>query len=143
MAISEVDGRVLVAVPAAAWYKTRRKRCINLDYLQKTIAVLELVPVLKIAIHLSQKKWLGLLTTAVEEFVVPGEGQAEISFPVDSNGVMMVPYAAALVAAARNHFTFLSAQSAVPQVHGTADYESRFAALEDSSRQIKIGKSPD
>ena len=49
----------------------------------------------------------------------------------------MVP--AALVAAARDQFTFLSAESAAPPEPGLPDYESRFAALEESLRQIQKG----
>eukprot|EP00435_Cladocopium_sp_Y103_P025414 s4288_g6.t1 len=40
VAVAEVDQQLLVAVPEAAWHKTRRKRRVDPDALRKAIAVL-------------------------------------------------------------------------------------------------------
>ena len=144
IAVAEVDQRVLVAVPEGAWHKTRKKRAIDPDCLQKVIAVL--VPCCAESDRSaplggpSNKIWLGLLKQDAEALFVADEGQAEIVFPMDANGVMSLPFASALVAAAQDHFTFLSAESAsAPPGLGASAVQDRLGALEEGVRQIQAG----
>eukprot|EP00435_Cladocopium_sp_Y103_P007514 s684_g2.t1 len=144
VAVAEVDGQVLVAVPAAAWHKTRKKRAVNPDFLKKAIAVL--VPCCGADRAAPQtgpdtKVWLGLLAASAESQVYSDEGQAEITFPVDEHGLVMLPYAAALVAAARDHFTFMSAESAGQPVRPPGLSKdpagARLAALEEELARLR------
>ena len=138
VAIAEVDGQVLVAVPSGAWHRTRKKRALDPDFLRKTMGVL--VPLCgsdrdAASTSPDTKVWLGLLSHEAEPQCYVDEGQAEISYPVDEHGVVMLPYAAALVAAARDHFTFMSADSSAkphhpPGLSTKGDPAGRIKALE-------------
>ena len=59
-----------------------------------------------------------------------GDEEAEMSFGVDENGVPLEPFAEALVAVGRDHFTFLSAESAADPQAGVANMEERMGKME-------------
>lgn len=86
--------------------------------------------------------WLGLLDPNLEAAVTYDQPEAEHSFPL-TNGVLALPYARALLAAANDHFTFVTAESggAGPPVNKT---EARFAALEAQMSELinLVKKSP-
>ena len=69
--------------------------------------------------------------------------QVEMGFPVDAQGVQRLPYARALVAIARDHFTFLSAESGVPAPPGLgagdAELNQRMGLLEDGMAALQAG----
>ena len=140
-AVAEVDGRLLVAVPDTAWHKTRRRRRINPDLLSKVIGVVvpccnpdgrdtpDPTPTTKI--------WLGLLAAEAEAQVSYDQGQPALTFPLGVDGLMRLPFASAVVAAAKDHYTFLSADSGgLAQPPGLGGLEDRFAAIEEQLHQL-------
>jgi hypothetical protein len=143
--VSEVDDKLLVAIPEGAWHKTRKKRKVDPDLLQRPIAVL--VPLCALSDRSAPdstpttKVWLGLLGAEFQDMIFSDVGQADYVFPLDDVGMMKLPYAPALLAVAKDHFTFLSAESAAPQP-GLSQapqviYEARMSALEDGLQEIK------
>eukprot|EP00438_Fugacium_kawagutii_P018145 Skav206345 [mRNA] locus=scaffold3448:16189:18383:+ [translate_table: standard] len=118
IAVAEVDSKVLVAVPDTAWARKKKSRSIPEDALQRATRV-------SVQSCQSQRRdtplgepdlalWLGLLDPQYEVLASYDGGEdsmADKYFPLDSNGVQKLPYAASLVAVARDHFTFLSAES--------------------------------
>ena len=146
VAVAEVDKTLLVAIPATAWHKTRRKRRIAPDALRKAIAVL--VPCCDAADRFvadpspATRVWLGLLNEACEALCHTDVGQADLAFPIGSDGLQRLPYAQALVAVARDHFTFMTAESGeagrVPGALGGV-VEERLSAVEEGIAEIKHG----
>ena len=126
--ISRVDGKLLLAVPEAAWHKRKKDRVMP----KATVACCvegdrnspEGEPTLKI--------WLGLLQPEWEVQLVV-EGDPTVVFPPDGSGVPKVPFADALIAVARDHFTFLTASEEDQQVEGV---ETRMAKIEETMRKI-------
>ena len=111
--IAEIDGRFLCAFPERAWHKKTAKRELPLGTLAKAVAVI--VPSCgqdsrdQPDHENTMRVWLGLISAATAELVdFSLMGDADLTFPVDSNGVQLYPFAESLVAAARDHFTFLS-----------------------------------
>jgi len=143
--VSEVDDKLLVAIPEGAWHKTRKKRKVDPDLLQRPIAVL--VPLCALSDRSvpdstpTTKVWLGLLGAQFQDMIFSDVGQADFVFPLDDVGMMKLPYAPALLAVAKDHFTFLSAESAAPQPGLSQSpqvvYEARMSALEDGLQEIK------
>ena len=146
--VAEVDSRLLVAVPEAAWAKSKRKRMLPAGSFHKPVQVFvplcdhdrrhepDNTPTTKI--------WLGLLDPAFERHLSFEEGdQVEMGFPVDAQGVQRLPYARALVKIARDHFTFLSAESGVPAPPGLgagdAELNQRMGLLEDGMAALQAG----
>lgn len=117
--ISRVDGKLLLAVPEAAWHKKRKDRAMPPSALQKVVKATvaccvggdrntpEGEPTLKV--------WLGLLQPPWEAHLT-AEGDPTVVFPPDGSGVPKVPFAEALVAVARDHFTFLTVQKILSQL---------------------------
>ena len=146
VAVAEVDHQVLVAIPEAAWHKTRRKRRIDPDALRRPIAVL--APFWDAADRYvadpapATKIWLGLLNVANEPFCFSDVGQADLAFPIGADGLQRLPYAQALLAVARDHFTFMTAESGSgdrpPGLSGGL-VEARLSAVEDGIAEIKHG----
>ena len=153
IAIVDVDGKVLVAVPDSAWNKKKAKRNIAGDALSKAVRV-------SVQSCRAQERdaplgepdlpvWLALLRPEYEELVVyeaDEETAAERCFPMDGAGLMTLPYAASLVAIAKDHFTFLSAESG-HRAAAKPDQEERIAVLENSLDKIlkkldALGSSP-
>ena len=147
VAVSLVDDRVLVAFPDGAWNRLTKKRSVPVNALQKAVRV-EVQscseedrsqphgePDMKI--------WLGLLAEEFEVLAVFGDdSEPAINFPRNSAGRPMLPYARSLVAVARDHFTFFSAESGGG---GTDPAELRLLTLEKSVQEImnKLGKLVD
>eukprot|EP00435_Cladocopium_sp_Y103_P040017 s110_g10.t2 len=142
ISVVDVDGKVLVAVPDSVWHKKKAKRHIPADALSKAVRV-------SVQSCRAQERdtprgepdlavWLGLLKSDYEDlatFELDEGAVADVSFPVDSAGLMLLPYAASLVAIARDHFTFLSAESG-HHTAGGRDQEARIAGLESALDKI-------
>eukprot|EP00435_Cladocopium_sp_Y103_P073950 s91_g46.t1 len=141
VAVAEVDGRLLVAVPEGAWHKTRRKRKINPDLFSKVIAVF--VPCCDADQREvpdstpSTKIWLGLLSGCRRPSLLRHGATNSVTFPIGADGLMRLPFASAVVAAAKDHYTFLSADSGgVAEPPGLGGLESRFAAIEEQLQRL-------
>lgn len=146
VAVTEVDGAVLVAVPEAVWDRTKAKRLLPVDALCKAVRVMvpacidedrttpEPQPSFKI--------WLGVLKESFENVVHFDIDEVDVTygFPVDELGMPKYPFAKALVAIAKDHFEFATAdEPGVTPVHGGHDIELRMRAVEDVLKQLQNG----
>lgn len=133
ISVCAVDQSILVALPDSAWYRLKRNRFLPPETFKKPV---------RVAVRtcdpgdrsLSQDQvvhvWLGLLSPALEEHVVfGGDEEAEMNFGVDENGIPLEPFAEALVAVSRDHFTFFSAESA-DQAPAATGIEERMDKVE-------------
>ena len=143
IAVADVGGLLLVAIPEAAWHRKRAKRNMAPDALTKVVQVV--VPVVDNSDRNtplggpSLKIWLGLLKGDFEDRVAYGQAEeaCQGAFPRDSLGLPRLPLASALIAIAKDHFevfyTGESGQAPPPGLgdggdpHGLAE---RIAALE-------------
>ena len=129
IAVAEVDSSLLVAVPAEAWHKKVRQRYLPQQALRKAVKVV--VPLCAAdnrtaaAGEPSLQIWLGLLARDLEDQVSFDMGAPDMAFPD-------LPYAGAMVAVAGDHFSFVTAESELPQ----EKLESRFAALEKQMSEV-------
>lgn len=155
VSVTLVDNRVLVtlvALPDSAWNRLKRERAIPSTALQKPVRVeVQSCSESDRAQPLGEpdlRLWLGLLSTELEDLAVYGDdGEPAHNFPVGAAGRPKIPFARSLVAIARDHFTFLSAESGGmghPRGGGDAA-EERLASLEKSVQEImnKLGKLVD
>lgn len=143
--VAEIDNQLLVAVPDTAWNKRKKSRKIEPTALIRPVAVL--VP----CCDQTQRDvpdpepgtriWLGLLKTDFEEKIRYGEGEEAMhGFPVDGAGVARLPFAEALVAIARDHFVFVTAESGgldAPPGLGDVDLAKRVEAMESGLADIR------
>lgn len=112
IAVADVDGRVLCAIPDPAWHRTKKKRKLPDDAFSRMVSVVvpacageRDVPEAEFSI----KAWLGLLAPGYAPLVLYGPMLiADVGFPINSYGVQKLPYGESLVAVAKDHFTFLS-----------------------------------
>eukprot|EP00435_Cladocopium_sp_Y103_P025450 s4131_g6.t1 len=145
VSVTEVDGAVLVAVPEAVWDRTKVRRILPVDALRKAVRVFvpgcidedrttpERDP--------SFKVWLGVLKDSFETAVAYEEDvDVEHGFPVDALGVPKYPFAKALVAIAKDHFEFATAEEgARPAAGGPSALERRMQNMEDVLRELQEG----
>ena len=137
VAVSEVNGQVLVAVPDKAWHRVKKSRLIPSDALQKTVRVQvqpsstsdRMVP----EGITSLKLWLGLLKKDYEHLAEFDEEDVDIDFPVETDGQRVLPYAQSLVAIAQDHFAFVTAES---ERNPPQDYESRLSSVESNLQEV-------
>eukprot|EP00435_Cladocopium_sp_Y103_P014703 s4063_g3.t1 len=136
--VAEVDGKYLCAFPEAAWHRTKIRRQIAVPF-AKPVAVV--VPTCaqdgrEIPDHdVPMKVWLGLISEEAAMLVEYGPFLvADVGFPVDTNGLQLLPFAESLVAAARDHFTFLSLSEAPPTGGGM---ENRLKVVEDGLGKLQ------
>ena len=140
VAISRIDGKILLAVPDPAWHRRKDRRTIASAALTKvvrvTVASCPLLARDSPEADPSLKVWLGVLAADLEASLVDDE-IAAIRFPADTAGSPLVPYAPAMVAVAQDHFAFVTAQEG-----GQPSTQQRLTKLEDGLEQIlkEIGK---
>ena len=146
--IAVTDYGVLVAVPARAWDKKKAKRLLPPDALSRVLAVM--VPLAQEEDRSApsgdpdHKLIMGILKKDYEEHVEYDEDAGTINFGVNEAGFALAPFAPALVAAARDHFAFLTASegqdAAMVSPPGLGQEEpavgERLAALEDGLAQL-------
>ena len=129
--VAEIDGRFLCAFPESAWHRTKVRRQLSADLLKPVAVVVpscapegKEVPNHEATI----KVWLGLIAEEVAALVECGPFlMPDVDFPVDTNGVQLLPFAESLVAAAKDHFTFFSYSEAAPQ----GGVEGRLRSVEE------------
>ena len=142
IAIIEVEGKVVVAVPTTAWHRKAKQRLLPPGSLEKAVAVqVEFInregdePFTSLG---PKKIWLGYLSKRAEELVVfePAAEveEASVDTPFASESVWHLPEASALVAVADQHFAFVSAVS--EGATGGASFDHRLSALEQSVQTI-------
>lgn len=146
IAIADMGGQLLVAVPEEAWAKKVKNRKLPVGALKKTVRVL--VPPCSLEDRTAAggpptlNIWLGLLNTELEQHVLFDQALAMVHFPGQLDGSIGLPLASALVAVANGHFTFMTAESERP----SAGIEARFAALEQGLEKItdalQLGHQP-
>eukprot|EP00438_Fugacium_kawagutii_P002455 Skav235883 [mRNA] locus=scaffold5594:7902:12776:+ [translate_table: standard] len=140
IAVVAVEGSVLVAVPGSVWNRKKAKRDIPDGALRKVVKVV--VPVCSEADRAtplgdpSMTLWLGLLDPALEDSVAYDQVAADKNFPL-TDGEYSLPFARALVAAANDHFSFMTAESGGANGQQQEDkIEARFSALEAGMDRI-------
>ena len=146
IAVTEVDGAVLVAVPEALWDRTKAKRILPVDALRRGVRVLvpgcvdedrttpERDP--------SFKVWLGVLKESFESAAHYDAEESEVTygFPVDALGVPKFPFARALVAIAKDHFEFATAEEGGRAQPGAPPgLEVRVQNMEEILRELRQG----
>ena len=139
--VAEIDGRFLCAFPEQVWHKKPAKRSFPNGTLSKAVAVIvpscpqdnrELAD-----LDSTMKVWLGLISPEVADLVDFSVGvEPDIAFPVDSQGIQLLPFAESLVAAARDHFTFLSYSEGGAQGKG-GHVEGRLQSLEEGLSKLQ------
>ena len=134
--VSEVNSQLLVAIPGAAWHRTSRLRKLPPQSLSKVQAVAALaVPegdrqVSSEGIYI--KIWLGLLKPEFEECLDLTAALASPAFPTETGAEGFLPYAQSLVTLADDKYSFVSAESAVPQ----EEVGHRLLTLEENLKQM-------
>lgn len=134
IAITEVQGKLLVGVPEAVWHRSLSRRKLPVKALSK--ATLCAVVGCKIGkrqedadIVVQTKVWIGLLDPTLEEHVDFGEAVEDPTYHFGMAGEeLAVPYAPALIEIANEHFEFMTAESEKPEVAGV---ESRLQKMEE------------
>lgn len=139
--VSEVEGRLVCAVPASAWNRILSKRLLPPGSIIKPLSVTvdfinrepdgDEEPA-------AQKVWLGYLSPDFESHVVFDTSieNIEPDEPFDSRGPLYLPEASSLAAAADQHFSFVSAASggdkrkAQKPAVGRSELDTRLTALE-------------
>ncbi|CAE7270722.1 unnamed protein product [Symbiodinium sp. CCMP2592] len=145
--ISEVDGRLVVAVPAGAWARKLADRRLPRTALSKVVSV-EVAAVSPEERDLmvdgaTVKLWVGLLDAAmVSSLSFEGGGAADLPFAQDAHGVGLLPHAASLVASVENlpglgHFA--SADSGGPPETAAASINVRVDRLETAMSKVASG----
>ena len=141
IAVVEIEGRVVVAVPHQAWDRTVSKRklpptslvkpvCVAVDFVDRSEEEEERE-------LRTEKLWLGYLAAPHETqvfFDPSGEKAAEADIGFATGAHSLLPSAEALAAAVEQHFAFASAQSGPELISAPTPggVDSRLQALEAS-----------
>lgn len=147
IAVVEIEGRVVVAVPHQAWHRTVSKRklpptslvkpvCVAVDFVDRSEEEEERE-------LRTEKLWLGYLAAPHETqvfFDPSGEKAAEADIGFVTGAHSLLPSAEALAAAVEQHFAFASAQSGPELISAPTPggVDSRLQALEASLAHISL-----
>ena len=139
IAITEIDGAVLCAVPESVWDRTKAKRILPIDCLRKAVKVMvpgaiddeREIPEQQPTFRL----WCGLLKSSYEENFSAEFEAVDYPFPVDSMGIPKIPFARALVHIARDHFEFATADDGRPP---PLDMEQRLQSVEQLLADMRV-----
>lgn len=138
--IAEVEGQLLICVPNSVWHKkSKDKKLLPGPAFKKAIAIsVSGVSVLdreSVVESCELKVWVGLLSVESERYLdfADGVDYIEKQFETVNGEEGFLPYAEALVAAASEHFIFLSAEEEVIQEHGG----ERVVGLEDRVMRVE------
>ena len=150
-AVAEVDGKVVIAVPAAAWHRTVARRVLPPTALQKPLPLtVDLVdrsqPEDAEDTHFETAKvWFGFLAPSAEASVIYDPEVSEVSqdFQFSPADPALTPSVEGLTQAFHQHFSFVSAAShaSAPETRGgkapdTGQVDYRLQCLEASVQSI-------
>lgn len=145
--IAEVEGLLLICIPNSVWHKkSKDKKLLPASSFKKAIAVsvagVSAQDRETLVEDCELKVWIGLLSRESERYLDFGDGSdyVEKQFETANGGEGFLPYAEALVGAAAEHFTFLSAEEEVLQEHGGLDgpgLEDRMLRVEGALSDIQ------
>ena len=145
LAIGEVQGKLLLALPAAAWHRKVAKRSVPRGFLTKVVAV-EVAACLasdrgKDAEGQTVRIWVGLCEPAAESALTVSDEEPAVPFALLPSGEALFPFADALAALLHNQVAAgtSSAQTAqegqAPAAEDPA-LADRLASLERSMAQL-------
>lgn len=139
--ITEVNSRLLIAVPFAAWNRSVSQRLLPAKALSKTVSVALQAAELrreKPLVGVFTKAWIGLLNPDYEELIeLDVEGLDCIQFWSEDGTLQVTPLAAALVEVADEKFCFATAASTMEGSVSKNPVDSRLSALETSMMGIQ------
>ena len=149
IAVTVVDGKVLVVVPEESWARKRVDRKLPSGALKKAVNLKVTSCTLGDRSAPSREPdlsvWIGLLETSFESAVTYDSELPEFDFPGEAEQ-QLVPYAPALVAVCQDHFAFVTAESQVdgpPGLqHPMAEMELRMSALEQMIGELRQDLRP-
>eukprot|EP00435_Cladocopium_sp_Y103_P073103 s469_g42.t1 len=138
IAVAVVENKLLVALPEAVWSRTVAKRLLPNRALLKPIlcrvAACELDDRSRVLEGVECRVWFGLISPLFEPLLdFFSEDFFEIDFSPEE-GAPILPFADALVEVSKEHFTFYTAESAVPECPPAfpVAQEARIQKLEDT-----------
>ena len=130
IAVTVVDGKVLVVLPEESWARKRVDRRLPSGALKKAVGLKVTSCTLGDRTAPSREPdlsvWIGLLEPSFESAVTYDSELPEIDFPGEAEQ-QLVPYAPALVAVCQDHFAFVTAES---QVDGPPGLQHPMAEME-------------
>ena len=138
--ITEIESKLLVAVPLAFWHRLVRQRLIPSPALSKAVSVA--VAAVEddhrdlIVENIFIKVWIGFLAPSFEECIEVPADEDHLVWPTEDDEEGFVPFGRALMAVADEKFEFLSAESGIAEA-GAPDTQHRLTALEDGLAQIQ------
>ena len=149
IAVTVVDGKVLVVLPEESWARRRVDRRLPSGALKKAVGLKVTSCTLGDRTAPSREPdlsvWIGLLEPSFESAVTYDSELPEIDFPGEAEQ-QLVPYAPALVAVCQDHFAFVTAESQVdgpPGLqHPMAEMELRLGALEQMLSEMRQDLRP-
>ena len=139
--LTEVESKLLVAVPFNSWNRLVRLRLLPATALTKfcsvAVAAVESDHRDQAVDNIFIKVWIGFLNPAFEECVgwPEGEDVGLSAFPTEDDEEGFLPFATALLAVADEKFMFLSAESG--PADGGQETRDQIAALESSLLDIR------
>lgn len=138
--ITEIESKLLVAIPLAFWHRLVRHRVFPSAAFSKAVSVavaaVEDDHRESIAENIYIKVWIGLLSPTFEECIELPADEDHLPWPTEDDEEGFVPSGRALMAVADEKFEFLSAESGSPEVVAP-DTQHRLTALGDGLAQIQ------
>jgi hypothetical protein len=151
MAVCEIDGKLLVAVPFGVWHRSVSKRLLYSQSLTKALVVeVGICPPDRRDVPEEEvvKLWMGFLSPLTRNSMqVAGDEDAPAYVFVDGDLIGFMPFADGLVAAAQEHFAFETGVETLDGPHAEpgsvpelgkrmADMEEKFGALDGKLESI-------
>ena len=138
--ITQIDTKILVAIPFSFWHRLTRQRFLPSAALSKAVSVAAAavedshrdVAVENVFI----KVWIGLLSPRFEECLEPATEEVALGFLTEDQEEGFVPMAKALMAVADEKFAFLTAESA-SAIQAEMELKDRLSALEAGMMNIQ------
>ena len=146
LVVREVEGKLVLAVPASAWHRKVSKRTLPKGFLTK-VAAAEVAACAasdrgSAVEGVALRVWFGLVEPAAEGALEISEDVASVSFGSLPGGSPALPYVPALVAAVNDSFSFASAESGAP-ADATAPLAARLDRLERMISSLHGVKVPE
>lgn len=133
--ITEIDSKLLVAIPLAFWHRLVKHRLFP-KAVSVAVAAVENDHRDLLAENIFIRVWIGLLAPSFEECIEQPADEDVLLWPTEDDEEGFVPSGRALMAVADEKFEFLSAESDLRE-GGGPDTQHRLTALEDGLAQIQ------